>query len=156
VKSISVNVKNIIGIIFTHSLITGILLLMGCAPANISDIKNTNVDEPAYAAEITESMLNALETEDYASFSRYFDDNMAESITENDFKEIHNITYSRVGSYVSKQFKECTLHDEYAVVYYRAEYSEDNAEVKVKIVFDESGTEPLVAGFWLDSTLTAD
>lgn len=150
------------------TLLAVIIVALNCAPAvtnanntgldatnneTVSDTNNKNVYEPYYASDITDNMLIALNGLDYASFSRYFDDNMKEFINENAFTEIHNFISERAGEYISKEFDSCEKYDEYAVVYYRALYSKSNISMKVKVVFDEEGGEPLVSGFWLDSKL---
>jgi hypothetical protein len=149
-------------------LLTILIATINCASTDInstnSSIETTSnetatttdnqlADEPDYASEIAENMLVALKDLDYPSFSRYFDGNMKESINENAFTEIHNFISERAGEYISKEFDTCERYDEYAVVYYHALYSKSNIAMKVKVVFDESGSEPMVSGFWLDSTL---
>jgi hypothetical protein len=150
------------------TLLVILFAAISCIPANINatnaQINATNnetvnstdnqpAEEPCYAGAITENMLIALNDLDYPLFSCYFDDNMKEFINENAFTEIHNFISERAGDYISKEYDSYEKYDEYAVVYYQALYSKSNVAVKVKVVFNESGSEPLVSGFWLDSTL---
>jgi hypothetical protein len=149
-------------------LLTILIATISCASTDInstnSSIETTNnetatttdylpANEPDYASDIAENMLVALNDLDYPSFSRYFDDNMKVSINENAFTEIHNFISERAGEYLYKKYDTCEKYDEYAVVYYQALYSKSNIAMKIKVVFDESGSEPMVSGFWLDSTL---
>jgi hypothetical protein len=100
-------------------------------------------------------MLKAIDQKDYARFSIHFDEEMKKIINENAFSGLYNLISSRAGQYVSKELVSSSRGEGYAVVQYKARYSIADTEIKIKIVFKETGNSVYVSGFWIDSPVFA-
>ncbi len=132
-------------------LIMLIMVQAGCIAGPEPGSPTAAGNEPAYAGEIVDTMLKAMDSNDYTAFTHRFDDELKESLTENAFAGLHNLTSANAGTYLSKRYLSSARYDEYVEVLYDAEYSIDNVEMEVKIVFKEAGDDVYVSGFWLNS-----
>lgn len=102
--------------------------------------------EPGYAGAITENILQAMNSGDYALFSEYFDEQMRETIPDDLFQKSRDLIRGKIGDYISKEFVETQIVDEiYRVVIYKARYSDEPADVKITVTFTETGSGALVS-----------
>jgi len=72
-------------------------------------------------------------------------------MTEAVFDETNAGIRSKIGDYVSKEFWKAESKDQYTIVYYNAKFTDEPADVTVKVVFQEINGEMKVPGLWLDS-----
>jgi len=131
------------------AVITTILL-----PACTGGAAATNLPEPAYAGDITENMLISLNSGDYATFSRDFDNTMKEAVTE----EVFNTQFTqnirgKIGNYEvnSKQFFQAASQAEYTIVVYSAKYNAEPGTVLVQVTFQDIAGKPYIAGLLWNS-----
>lgn len=107
--------------------------------------------EPAYAGPITENILIGMNEDDYAMFSKCFDEDMKAAFPSDEpiLPDIKAI----IGYYVpeSKEFWKVTTSGIYTTVFYKAEFTEETEDVVVRMVFREIGGEMYVSGLWFDS-----
>jgi hypothetical protein len=111
----------------------------------------TQKPEPDYAGAITENMLQALNTGDYALYSEHFDEAMQKALPESVFKQSNTLIRSKIGNYVSKQYTTTQNEGQYISVYYKAKFSAEPGDVTVKVVFQRVAGKTYVAGFWMNS-----
>jgi hypothetical protein len=98
--------------------------------------------------------LTALNSGDYAAFSKDFDEAMKKAIPETDFQEMAAAFDEKIGDYVSKKYvsRQDEVQKIYTVVIYQAEFTREPAGVKVTITFLETvGGEVLVSGLFFNS-----
>jgi len=127
---------------------SGVLTLL-IAIASLSAC-TTKMTEPAYADQITESILLAMNENDYARFSEHFDEAMKSAMPEAVFQQTTSTVKQEIGDYVAKTFWKAGTEGGYTTVYYKAEFTLE-AEVTVKVVFQETEGEVYVSGLWFDS-----
>ena len=72
-------------------------------------------------------------------------------MTEAVFVETNAVIKSKIGDYVSKEFWKVESKDQYTIVYYKAKFTDEPADVTVKVVFQEINGVPKVSGLWFDS-----
>ena len=126
----------------------GILILLVMIPgANACSEK----PPPEYADAITESMLLAMNEDDYAKLSEHFNEEMKETLSESVYRKNYNFMVIIIGEYVSKEFWKTEERGIYKTVYYKADFTEEPDDVIVKVVFQEIDGEIYVAGLWFDS-----
>ena len=111
----------------------------------------TQRPEPEYADAITEGILLAMNENDYAQYSQHFTDDMKNAAPEAVFQQTNTVIKAKIGSYVSKEFWKVQNEGIYTSVYYKAKFSEEAADVSVKVVFQEISGDIYVAGLWFDS-----
>jgi len=124
-----------------------IILSSGCAGGSVVDVSQVR----GYADPVAEGILEAMNADDYAGYSEHFDDAMKKALPEADFMQGNGLIKAKIGDYVSKEFWKVETQKQYTVVYYRARFTEETADVTVKVVFREIAGEMYVSGLWFDS-----
>lgn len=106
---------------------------------------------PEYAEPITETMLQALNTGDYQSYSMAFSDEMAQRTPEMVFLQLRGFYLKRIGEYESMKLSDVKVEGDKTTVVYKAKFSQEPDIVSVTIVFQGSGEEVTVTDFWMVS-----
>jgi len=109
------------------------------------------VAEPDYASEITEGILNAINSDDYDKYSEFFTQEMKDKVPEPTARQLNSVIKLEIGTYESKEFWKTEIAGQYTAVYYKARFTNEPDDVIVKVVFQKSGGKVYVAGLWLDS-----
>ncbi|OGO07047.1 MAG: hypothetical protein A2Y92_00060 [Chloroflexi bacterium RBG_13_57_8] len=107
--------------------------------------------EPEYADAIAENLLQSLiNTENYTSFIRDFDETMKKAMTEAAFAQTHDDLRAKYGEYQSKIFTltEEEVQEVYTAVSYNATFGKRTQGITVKVVFQETNQGVFVAGLW--------
>jgi hypothetical protein len=128
--------------------------LPGCSrqSTNTTSVTSTTTGgEPAYAPAIVDNLLQALNKDDYAGYTKDFDSAMKSAMTETVFEQTYTTIQDRIGEYVSREYTDTQTQDGYTVVFYKAKFSKEPADVTMKFVFQESGGKALIAGLWFTS-----
>jgi ketosteroid isomerase-like protein len=127
--------------------ILGVTLTLGLVSAAACTAK----PEPEYAGLITEGILMGMNESDYAKFSEHFDSDMKTAIPESTV--ILPEVRGKIGDYVpgSKEFWKATTSDIYTTVFYKTRFTEETADVVVRVVFRELEEGVYVSGLWFDS-----
>ena len=107
--------------------------------------------EPEYASQITESILQAMNEDDYAKYTEHFDEMMKNAVTEAVFEENNSLIKSIIGDYESKEFWKVEEEDTYTIVFYKAKFNQEPDDVIVQVVFQEIWGTIYVSGLWYDS-----
>lgn len=128
-------------------IVLGVLALAGCR-TQTSQIDVTQVR--AYADPMTENALASLTKNDYAGFSRDFDNTMKQAINQDAFDGLYQLIKTKVGDYRTKEFVQASESKGFMVVIYKANYSLETG-VTITISFHEVGGKTLIGGLYLDS-----
>ncbi len=134
-----------------------LILLLGAALTACGESNSTHTSattdtspipstlEPAYASEITETVLEGLSQGNLEKYTRYGNAEFKAAVTQ----EILNTTKvqinSQFGTYQSKEYLSTEEQDGYTIVHYRVKFSK--GEIGVRMVFDG---DHLVAGQWFE------
>nr|WP_320147201.1 DUF3887 domain-containing protein [uncultured Anaeromusa sp.] len=100
---------------------------------------------------ITENILLAINEDNYAGFSKDFDEKMKTDLNEAEYRKVIAATKANFGNYISKEFVAAELNDTYTVVTYKSKFSKEAAEIIIRNVLTESNGGYAVSGFWMDS-----
>jgi len=111
----------------------------------------TAMTEPDYANQMTESALQSMSDGDYAEYIENFSLDAQSSVTEATFDEASQLIKSLIGDYIDKEFWKTEEEGEYTIVYYKANFTEEPADVTITVYFTEVDGEMYIAGFWLNS-----
>lgn len=133
----------------------GVFLLCG-ASVSAAEEQGTAVDTEAvraYADPIVESILTAMNEDNYKKYGEFFDKQMRTAISEPVFYAANPVIKGRIGQYVSKEFVSAEAQEQYTVVMYKAHFSQEPDGVSVKCVLSEGNGKRYVSGLWLDSPL---
>lgn len=117
------------------------VLATGCAapkPAALTD---------AQVVEVAENILLALDTSDYAAFTRDFSADMLAAFTEDQFTQLRDLLQNASGNYLSMHAPRLSNSRGYAI--YRFPCKFDNEDVIVTITFSIGGDK--VEGLFFDS-----
>jgi hypothetical protein len=130
--------------------LAGGVLIMLITIAGVSAC-TTEMVEPDYANQMTESALQSMSDGDYAEYIENFSPDARSSVTEADFDEASQLIKSLIGDYIDKEFWKTGEEGEYTIVYYKANFTDEPADVIVTVYFTEVDGEMYIAGFWLNS-----
>jgi hypothetical protein len=109
------------------------------------------MSEPEYASSITESILLAMNENNYAKFSEHFDEAMKDAMPEAVFNQTNTGIKEKIGDYVSKEFWKSGKKGKFTIVYYKAKFTQEPKDVIAKVVFCEITGDIYVTGLWFDS-----
>lgn len=125
------------------------LLLAACGgPKTLPDDEAQTFAEQV--APLTENLLTALSNGDEAAYTQDMDDTMKQASSGPKFTEVYDAVIGKIGKYVSGEMTQVLEQGKYRIVVYDAQF-ENEEHVTVRVVYDVSGAQPLVAGLWFDS-----
>jgi hypothetical protein len=105
-----------------------------------------------HADVMTENILLGLDEGDYSKFSKDFNAQVKEGMSESVFPEVESIIKNTVGDYLfSKEFIKELKSEQHFSFYYKAQFSKEPDGVTVKLVLEKSNGEIKIAGLWFDS-----
>jgi hypothetical protein len=96
----------------------------------------------------TENLLISLNQNDYAGFTKDLNQSMEAVESKTTFDQTYNLVKGSVGKYVSKEFGALTLQNNFTVIRYLAQYTDEPAGVWVTVSFDNNNK---VGGLFFDS-----
>jgi hypothetical protein len=128
-------------------VIAEITAMSACASQPQADVSQVR----SYADPITEDILMAMNTGDYAKYSEHFDDTMKSALPEAVFRQTNDTIKTKIGEYVSKEFWKIETQNQYTIVFYKARFTQESGDVIVQVAFQEVSGQNLVSGLWLDS-----
>ncbi|KAF5418117.1 MAG: hypothetical protein C5S49_02070 [Candidatus Methanogaster sp.] len=142
-----------------NRLITGAMIVAVVVAAAISggcvennEIEVADADQVrGYADPITEKILLAMNDDYYTRYSEDFDQTMKNAMPEAVFNDTNAMITSKIGDYVSKEFWKTERKDNYTIVHYKAEFTDEPADVTIRVVFQEINGEMKVSGLRFDS-----
>ncbi|MBU4334227.1 MAG: DUF3887 domain-containing protein [Candidatus Omnitrophica bacterium] len=131
-------------------LLAGIVLAALASPALIfaEVIGETNKDVSGIAEPILENILEAFKENDYAQYSKDFDDTLKESVSERKFIETDEYFQDSLGDYQSREYLGFVVKGRMSIVLWKARYAKSEDDVVVKLVLSKRGDEYLVTGLW--------
>ena len=132
------------------AVIVAVAISGGCmekSGVEVADVEQVR----GYADPVTENILVAMNEDDYARYSEDFDQTMKNAMSEAVFDETNAVIKSKIGDYVSKEFWKAESKDQYTIVYYKAKFTDEPADVTARVVFQEIGGDMKVSGLWFDS-----
>jgi hypothetical protein len=123
-------------------------LLAGCGSG---ETEVTGADQDAvlaFSESKTDDLLAGMNDNDYAMFSKDFDQEMLNAMTESKFNELKADRDAKLGRYVSRKVNGITRSGDFYAVIYEAVFEKEDAVV-VRVVFrvDEPHE---VSGLWFN------
>jgi len=102
----------------------------------------------AFSEEKTDNLLAGMKVGDYAAFSRDFDQQMLDAMTEAQFEALKTDRDATLGAYISRQVNRVVQTGDFYAVFYDAKFEKDDA-VAMRVVFRVA--EPnQVSGLWFN------
>lgn len=124
----------------------------GCVDKNGIEVEEVDAGQVrGYADPIAEKILLAMNEDYYSRYSEDFDQTMKNAMPEAVFNETNAMITSKIGDYISKEFWKTESKDNYTIVHYKAEFTDEPTDVTIRIVFQEINGEMKVSGLWFDS-----
>jgi len=128
-------------------IVAGIAVILACTSQPRVDVNQVR----SYADPIAENILTAINTDDYAKYSENFDDVMKTAMPEALFQQTNAAIKDKIGEYISKEFWKIDTQNQYTIVFYKARFTQETADVTVQIAFHEVSGKNLVSGLWFNS-----
>ena len=123
-------------------------LLAGCAPGETT-LTGTDADAVlAFSETRTDNLFEGMNAGDYAAFSKDFDQEMLNAMTESQFDSLKKDRDEKLGLYVSRVVNRVVQNGDFYAVIYDAKFEKDDAVI-VRVVFRVA--EPhQVSGLWFN------
>ena len=135
-----------VGILFLVAFLFS--LLAGCGPQSTSLTEEDKDAVLAYSEGKTDNLLTGMNANDYAAFSRDFDQDMLDAISQTQFAELKKDRDAKLGLYLSREVHSVTQTGDFYTVNYDAKFEKDDA-VTIRVVFRIA--EPhQVSGLWFN------
>ena len=105
----------------------------------------------AYADPATENILIAMNNEDYASFSKDFDDTMKSELSKDVFPDFVAAVNGQVGDYIanSKDLNGFNIENGLTTAHYIIDF-ESMEDVELDVVFKKIDGKMMVVGLWFN------
>ena len=123
-------------------------LLAGCGSQATSLPEEDQDAVLAYSEGKTDNLLTGMNANDYAAFSKDFDQDMLDAMSQTQFAELKKDRDAKLGLYLSREVHSVTQTGEFYTVNYDAKFEKDDA-VTIRVVFRIA--EPhQVSGLWFN------
>ena len=123
-------------------------LLAGCGSQSTPLTGEAKDTVLAFSEGKTDNLLTGMNTNDYAMFSRDFDQDMLNAISQTQFATLKKDRDAKLGLYVSREVNSVTQAGYFYTVNYAAKFEKDDA-VTIRVVFRVA--EPhQVSGLWFN------
>jgi hypothetical protein len=135
-----------------HIVLLTILLvsvLAGCGGSQGTTITGADKDAVlAYSEAKTDNLLAGMNANDYAAFSKDFDQDMARAMPQAEFDKLKKDRDAKLGLYVSRTVNSVVQTGDFYAVIYDAKFEKD-AAVTVRVVFRAADPHE-VSGLWFN------
>lgn len=123
-------------------------LLAGCGSQATSLTEEDQDAVLAYSEGKTDNLLTGMNANDYAAFSRDFDQDMLDAMSQTQFDALKKDRDAKLGLYLSREVHSVTQTGDFYTVNYDAKFEKDDA-VTIRVVFRIA--EPhQVSGLWFN------
>ncbi len=123
-------------------------LLAGCGSPATSLSEEDKDAVLAYSEGKTDNLLTGMNANDYAAFSKDFDQDMLDAMSQTQFAELKKDRDAKLGLYLSREVHSVTQTGDFYTVNYDAKFEKDDA-VTIRVVFRIA--EPhQVSGLWFN------
>ena len=131
-------------------LLAGILVsfLAGCGSKGTTLTGADRDAVLAFSEAKTDNLLAGMNANDYAEFSKDFDDDMAKAMTQAEFDTLKKSRDATLGLYVSREVNSVIQTGEFYAVNYDAKFEKDDAVI-VRVVFRIAEPHE-VSGLWFN------
>lgn len=103
-----------------------------------------------YANPVADNLLEGFNEKNYEKFSKDFDEQMKNAMTESAFLQTRQTIVGKIGLYISKKLSRVLKQDSYIFVIYSADFEKESG-VEVKVAFSKYDGKNLVSGLWFNS-----
>ncbi len=135
-------ISTVIGFVF--------VVLLGACSSVATPLTGADRDQVlAYSEAKTDSLMKAINVNDYAAFSRDLNDQMKSTINADGLVNMRTKVNDKIGNYVSCQVSSVLQTGDNVAVIYLAKFENDDA-VTVRVVF-ETAEPHRITGLWFDS-----
>ena len=126
--------------------------VLDVAEVDVDDAAGARIEDQdavlAFSEGKTDNLLTGMNTNDYAAFSRDFDQDMLDAMSQTQFAELKKDRDAKLGLYLSREVHSVTQTGDFYTVNYDAKFEKDDA-VTIRVVFRIA--EPhQVSGLWFN------
>ena len=123
-------------------------LVAGCSPKS-TPVTGSDLEAVLeFSEEKTDSLLAAMNANDYAQFSEDFDQEMLNAMTSDNFASLKIDRDSKLGLYISREVNSVVQTGEFYAVLYDAKFEKDDAVI-VRVVFRVAEPHE-ISGLWFN------
>jgi hypothetical protein len=128
------------------------VLILACwAPVQAKKIQGKETKNVSEPLEILKGIIEGIFSGDYDLYSRYFSESMRASQKREDFLHLQKNLQKKLGKMLSLDALGFYVQRGNFITLFKAKFSKDKDDVLIKLVLEEHGPDPRVAGLWFDS-----
>lgn len=129
--------------------VLAVSFLAGCGGSQGTTLTGTDKDAVlAFSETKTDNLLAGMNVNDYAAFSRDFDQDMLKAMSQTAFDKLKKDRDAKLGLYVSRQVNSVVQMGDFYAVIYDAKFEKENT-VTVRVVFRVAEPHE-VSGLWFN------
>ena len=132
---------------FAYSIIVGLMFFLS-ASTHAEVIGKTDEEVQLVAESIIDTILTGMKTEDYAMYSKDFDETMKEALTEEAFLAANKQILESMGDYKSREYLGFLNQGEMTVILWKGTFDKTDNDLLIKLVVSKREDKHLVAGLW--------
>lgn len=135
----------------TYYLLLAVLvvsILAGCGSSETTLTGDEKDAVLAYSEAKADNLLAGMNANDYAVFSKDFDQDMLDAMTQSQFDALKKDRDVKLGPYVSRQVNNVVQTGDFYAVVYDAKFEKDDA-VTMRVVFRVAEPHE-ISGLWFD------
>lgn len=123
-------------------------LLAGCSSQGTTLTGSDKDTVLAFSETKTDNLLAGMNANDYAMFSKDFDKDMLNAMTQAQFEALKTDRDAKLGLYISRQMNSVVKQGDFYAVIYDAKFEKDEA-VTIRVVFRIAESHE-VSGLWFN------
>jgi hypothetical protein len=129
--------------------------LVACSSGNAVPAMSplTETEARALVGPVAENIFQAMNSGDFASYTRDFDARLKNNFSEDTFKTLNTARIETVGTYISKAFEQIVQKNDKLTVVFRAKFTKEPADVFLTLIFMNIAGDWQVDGLIYDSPL---
>ena len=135
-----------IQMLFLAVILIGVMAGCGSGGKTLSDQDRDAV--LAFSEAKTDNLLAGMNSNDYAVFTKDFDQAMLKAMPQTEFDKLKKDRDAKLGLYLSRQVDQVAQSGDYYVVFYNAKFEKEDA-VTVRVVFYVNEPHE-ISGLWFD------
>ena len=133
-------------IIFITVIVT---MFVASFPTFSMIVGNTDEEVCTIADPMLDNIFDGIKTEDYAKYSRDFDDTMREALPKKKFQKVNQEIRNQIGNYQYREYLGFLNKNDMTIVLWKGRFDKTKDDILIKLVISKKDERYFVTGLWL-------
>ena len=132
---------------FAYGIIVGLMFFLS-ASTQAEVIGKTDEEVQLVAESVLDTILTGMKTENYATYSKDFDETMKEALPEEAFLAANKQILESMGEYKSREYLGFLNKGEMTVILWKGTFDKTDDHLLIKLTLSKREDKCLVTGLW--------